>query len=253
MIKQQRQDEIMRLLQENDTMLVSVLAETLGCSMMTIRRDIDELSKQSLVKKIHGGAMMHKQDVVQPSFDRRIVQNTSEKERIGRKVASMIENGSSVFFDAGTTPLNVAKAIPASVSITAITNSIMTAAELCTKPNINVIMVGGELHHSSFSAVNNIAMETAERFTTDLAIISTKAIYANTGLYETYLPLIEIKKTIAKRAEKVILVADYSKFDEHAMCLSVSIDDIDVVVTDDKTSEENIDILQNAGKEVIVV
>lgn len=253
MIKQQRQDQIMRWLEENDTMLVSVLAEALDCSMMTIRRDIDELEQMSLVKKIHGGVMIHKQDGKQPSFDRRIVENPTEKDRIGKAVARMIKNGMSVFFDAGTTPLKVAKMVPADIAITAITNSLMTAVELCTKPNITAIMLGGELHHSSFSAVNNIALDIAGMFKTDLAIISTKAVDVESGLYETTLPLIEIKRTIVRQASKVILAADYSKFEERAMCLSVDMDDVDVIVTDNKIEQVYVDKLRAKGKEVVVV
>ena len=114
-------------------------------------------------------------------------------------------------------------------------------------------MVGGEVHHSSYSAVNNIATEIAARFHTDLAIISTKSISLPKGLYETNLSLIEIKKILVKFAKKVVLLADYSKFSEDAMCLSVTMDEIDEIITDAKTPPEKIAQLRKIGKPVKVV
>jgi DeoR/GlpR family transcriptional regulator of sugar metabolism len=253
MIKSQRQNEILKLLEKNDTMLISVLAEILNCSMMTIRRDLEEMETNSLVKKVHGGVELYKNDDIQPSFGQRVIQNPQEKRDIAKEAVKHIQRGSTVFFDAGTTPLYVAKALPAAFAFTAITNSIMTAAELCNKPNVTVIMIGGELHHSSYSAVNNIAIEEAGRFKTDLAIISTRCVSLPEGLYETTLPLIEIKKTLVKNANKVLLVADHSKFNETAMCLSVPLKEIDVVITDGGTPKDKMDQLKTLGLDVIVV
>jgi DeoR/GlpR family transcriptional regulator of sugar metabolism len=252
MIKSQRQNEILKLLEKNDTMLISVLAEILNCSMMTIRRDLEELEAKSLVKKVHGGAELYKNDDTQPSFGRRVIQNPQEKRDIAKETIKHIPQGSTVFFDAGTTPLYVAKALPAAFTFTAITNSIMTAAELCNKPNVTVIMIGGELHHSSYSAVNNIAIEQASRFQTDMAIISTRGISLPEGLFETTLPLIEIKKTLVKNARKVVLVADHSKFAEKAMCLSVPLKEVDLVITDGGTPQDSINHLKMLGPDVIV-
>lgn len=253
MIKSQRQAEIVRLLEENDTMLISILADTLGCSMMTIRRDVDELSQASIVKKVHGGVSLYKTDILQPSFERRILEHTAEKERIGAAAAKMITDGCSVMFDAGTTPLHVIRAIPASVTFTAICTSVRMAIELCSKPNVTVITLGGEIHHSSFSAVNSIAIDTANQFKTDLAIISAKAIELPYGLYENSLPLIEIKKTIIRQAERVVLVADSSKFSEHAMCQSVSFDSIHTVVTDTGLDEATANGVRKLGKDLALV
>lgn len=253
MFKSHRQNEILKLLNKNDSMLISVLAEVLGCSMMTIRRDIEEMEANSLVTKVHGGVELSKNNDFQPSFGRRVVENPQEKKAIAAEALKYIKQGSTVFFDAGTTPLYVAKSLPVTCSFTAITNSIMTAAELCSKPDVTVIMIGGELHHSSYSAVNNIAIETANKFKTDLAIISTKSVSLPDGLYETALPLIEIKRTLVKHAKKVLLLADHTKFIDHAMCMSIAIKDIDILITDRETPEEFIEQLNELGVETIIV
>jgi len=253
MIKAQRHNEILRLLEQRETVLVSDLADMLACSKMTIRRDVEELEARSLVKRVHGGVMLYHADDLQPSFNRRVIQNPEEKCRIAKEAVSFIEPGSSVFFDAGTTPLYLAKSLPANLAFTAITNSLQTAMELSNLPNVTVIMLAGEVHHSSYSVVNKLAVKTAAKFRTDLAVISTKSISVPNGLYETNLSLIEIKQALVSGAKKVILLADYSKFNEDAMCLSIKMEDIDVVITDTKTSQAHIQQLKDMGIDVKVV
>ena len=253
MLKSQRQSEILRLLEKNGTMLTSDLAEILNCSMMTIRRDVEEMEADFKVRKVHGGVELSIEDDAQPSFSKRIIQSPQEKHSIAMEAIKHIQQGSTVFFDSGTTPLYIAKALPVSFSFTAITNSIMTAAELCSKPNVTVIMIGGELHHSSYSAVNNIAIELAGKFKTDLAIISTKSILIPDGLYEATLSLIEIKRTFVKCANKVLLVADHTKFTETAMCLSIPLEEIDYLITDTGTPQDILEKLQKYGIQVTQV
>lgn len=253
MIKSERQNLIMSYLEAHGTVSVSVLASNLGFSMMTIRRDLEEMEQLSLIKKVHGGAILLQNDSVQPSFNMRIVENIDEKNRIAQAAVSLINTGSVVFFDAGTTSHTIAKYVPEHLSFTAITNCLMTGAELCNKPNVNVILLGGELHHSSYSAVNKIALEQVANYNADLALISTKAFSYPEGIFETLLPLIEIKKAFVKSAQKTVLVLDYSKFQSKSLCLSVPLSDIDEIITDDKAPADIIENLRNTGKKVIVV
>jgi DeoR/GlpR family transcriptional regulator of sugar metabolism len=90
------------------------------------------------------------------------------------------------------------------------------------------------------------------RFHADIAFISTKAVSLPTGLYEMYLPLIDVKKVISANAEKVILLADHSKFSAKAMCLSIPIKDIDMVITDSGTSQEHLEQLSTLGKDYLI-
>lgn len=253
MIKAQRQAEILKLLEQNNTMSISALATALDSSLMTIRRDLDEMEKRNTVKKVYGGAVLFEKDDVQPSFDKRIHQNMEEKNRIAQEAVTRIKNDDVVFFDAGTTPLCVAKKIPPSMRFTAITNSLMTAAELCGKPNVNVIMLGGEMHHSSYSAVNSMPIRQLENFHADIALISTKAFSYPDGLFESILPLIEIKKTFVRCADKVILLADHSKFETKSLCASVPLDELDELITDDKVPQKEIEQLKESNIEVTVV
>lgn len=253
MHKELRQKNLIDFLSENTIMTISELAKQLNSSMMTIRRDIGHLEQQGIVKKLHGGALLIRNDPEQPSFYERIEELDNEKKRIGKAAAKFIDKGKIVFFDAGTTPLAVIEHIPSNFEFTAISAGLMTSVALCSRHNVNIISIGGNIHTSSYSSVNYLAIDMIHRFNADIAFISTKAVSVNEGTFEAQLPLIEVKKAIVKASNKVILLADHSKFEAKSLCLSIPMEDIDTIISDDKLPEEIITNLRDTGKEVIIV
>ena len=253
MIKNQRQNKLLELLKINNLMSVSELAEILNTSKMTVRRDLEYFEQSGLIQKIHGGAILTKGDNVQSSFQERIVEYSTEKQRIGIEATKLIKEGSIVFFDSGTTPLAIVENIPDHLNFTAITTGLATAIALCNKPNVNVVSIGGDVHCSSYTSMNHLAVEMIEKLNADLAFISTKAFSIPEGTYESLLPLIEIKRAIVSVSKKVVLVADHSKFENKSLCLSIPMSNIDMIITDDKTPQHLIGEIENIGKEIVVV
>ena len=250
-MKAERQDSIVELLKTHEIMTVSDLSQRFETSVMTIRRDLDYLDSIGVVKKVHGGAVLLKSE--QPSFNERIISGLDIKQKIGQKAAEFINEGSVVFFDAGTTPLCVVEAIPEKLEFTAITTGLMTGVSLCSKPRVNVVVVGGSIHHTSYSAMDYNSANQIKEFRADLAFISTSAIAPGTGTYEVVLPLIEVKRAIVSVSKKVVLLADHTKFSSQALRLSIPISDIHVVITDSQIPEKHLEDLKRAVKEVYVV
>lgn len=253
LLKIQRQKNLLELLSSHDVMTISDLSKKLNSSMMTIRRDLEYLEQKGIVRRMHGGALLLRQETAQPSFRERIEEFDDEKHRIGKAAAGMIREGNIVFFDAGTTPLAVVEHIPPDLEFTAVTTGLMTAVALCNKPRANVINVGGNIHATSYSATNYLAIEFIKRFHADIAFISTKAISIPEGTFEAQLPLIEVKKAIVSVSNQVVLLADHSKFESKSLCLSVPLQDIHTFITDDGIPESTIEALKKAGREVFVV
>lgn len=253
MLKTQRQKNLLDLLSANELMTIVDLSEKLNSSKMTILRDLGYLEQKGIIKKIHGGAMLLKQDNSQPSFLERIDEFNDEKLRIGKAAAGLIKEGSIIFFDAGTTPLTVVEHIPDDLEFTAVTTGLMTAIALCNKPKVNVVNIGGNIHHTSYSSINYISVDLIKRFNADMAFISTKAISLPQGTFESQIPLIEVKRAIVSVSNKVILLADHSKFESKSLCLSIPIDDIHTIITDNATPETVLASLRKSGKDVIVV
>lgn len=253
MIKQERQRMIVDLMNQNDMMGVADLAERLNCSMMTIRRDLESLENEGTLKRIHGAAINVKNDYLQPSFYDRIQECSEEKIRIGKAAIELIKNGDIVFFDGSTTALTAANNIPESLHITAVTNGLMTAVSLASKPNINVIIVGGDINSPTLSSVNFLAKKQIELFHADHFILSTNSISYPDGIFEKSLALIDIKKSFAARAKNTILLVDYRKFNRNSLSLSLALEEISTIITDIKAPPDEVSEIRGIGIEVIVV
>jgi DeoR family fructose operon transcriptional repressor len=252
MIKEERQKLLIELLGKNDIMTVTELAVILDTSMMTIRRDLEYLENKGVIKKVHGGAFLARDEYSQPSFQKRIDEFGQEKDLIGKAASRMVKDGSIVFFDAGTTTLAVVGHIPANVQFTGITTGLMTALALCSKEKAEVVSVGGYVHHTSYSSMSHIAVSLIKNFNADIAFVSTKALVYPQGAYEALLPLIEIKQAMISVSKKVVLLADHSKFESRSLSLSIPLTDIDTIITDQLTSREILDKLEAEGKEIII-
>jgi DeoR/GlpR family transcriptional regulator of sugar metabolism len=253
MLKHERQKKLQDLLLSKEIMTVAELSCKLDASMMTIRRDIDDLDGKGIVRKIHGGAYIPKNEMEQPSFRERIGEFDAEKDRIGKAAASLIDPGDIVFFDAGTTPLYVVDHLPDELEFTAITTGLMTALALCGRSGVNVINIGGNIHKSSYSSTSHLSVEIITRFNADKAFISTKAFSFPEGTFESMLPLIEIKKAIVSVSREVILLADHSKFETKSLCLAIPLGSIGTLITDGKAPAAVTDALRSIGKKVIIV
>lgn len=252
MSKKDRVSKLMEILQEEDFVSVADLSQRLGSSMMTIRRDLEPLEQKGVLKRVHGGAMLQKNETNVPSFTVRYERNTAEKNAIGRLAASLIQSESSVCFDAGTTTLAIVKNLPTPLHFTAITTGIRTSLELSQYRDVEIIQVGGSLDHSTLTICNEISTEFIKQFRADVTFLSTRAIDTNQGSFDNYLNLVGEKRALASIAKKVVVVADHTKFENTPLCLAIPLTDIDVVITDNKTEVKYVDALTKAGVEVLV-
>ena len=243
---------MLHILSKESTMKISELSDIFNTSMMTIRRDLDYLEQNGIVTRFHGGARLTKTDGVQPSFYERFEEFSNEKYQIGKEAAKLIKPGSIVFFDAGTTCLAIVEHIPEELNFTAITTGLITSVALCSKPNASIISVGGDIHNTSYSSVNHIAVNQITRFHANLCFISTKSVVVPDGTYEAVLPLIEVKEAIVKSSEHTVLLADSSKFENKSMCKAIPFSSIDTVISDGKLPEKYASQVRALGVELIL-
>lgn len=252
MTKKERLGKLMEILQEEDFVSVSELSQRLGSSMMTIRRDLEPLEEKGVLKRVHGGAMLQKNEANVPSFTVRFERNITEKNAIGKLAATLIQPESSVCFDAGTTTLAIVRNIPQALHFTAITTGIRTSLELSQFRDVEIIQVGGSLDHGTLTICNEISAEFIKRFRADVAFLSTRAIDTAQGSYDNYLNLVGEKRALASIAKKVVVVADHTKFDNTPLCLAVPLHEIDVLITDNGTEVKHVEELRKAGVEVLI-
>ena len=140
----QRHDAIIELVKKQGYVSTEELVEHFSVSPQTIRRDLNDLADQNMILRHHGGAALPSSSVNTPWHDRKATQ-TAEKERIARKVATQIPNGSTLFIDIGTTPEAVAHALLSHSNLRIVTNNLNVANTLMVKEDFRIILAGGEL------------------------------------------------------------------------------------------------------------
>jgi len=248
-----RQRSIVNLLSEQEIVSIADLSEELNCSNMTIRRDLAYFEKIGFVRRIHGGAVIAKTEAKLPSYSDRLNRCHAEKELIGKAAAQFIQPEHIICLDGGTSTQMLVPHLPEDAHFVAISTGIITSSMLCNYRNVDIIQVGGMVHHASFTVCNSMASAFIRQFNADLTFISARAIDLDQGTFESNMDLVNEKRALVSIAKKVVLLADHSKFVGTSLVKSVAIEDIDVIITDDKTPQSIVQSLIDKGIEVVVV
>lgn len=208
----------------------SQLAQTMDVSEETVRRTVKKLSRQGLLNRVHGGVYLAG-EATAPSLHRRIGEQAREKKNMGHFVASLVNNGASLFLDVGSTTIFVAEALREKHDLMVVTNSLGVARTLMEHNNNRVFLAGGELHIAG-GTFGSATQKFISKFHVDLAILSAHAIDPVRGFLLAHQVEAELARNLAGHARKTIMVADHSKASLSAPFLSCDPADIDLFVTD---------------------
>jgi len=211
---------------------IQFLAERLGVSEETIRRNIRSLEANGLVTKVHGGVHI-KDSMNEPPLHLRMNENAEAKRMIAAAVAAMIEDGDALFLDVGSTTAFIAVALQKHQNLFVVTNAVAVAHALATRNGNRVFFAGGELRSHDGGTFGMEAANFLRRFNVRHAILSVGAINAASGFMLHDLEEAEYSREAASRAENRIVVADSAKFGRSAPIVLSEPATYDVLVTDD--------------------
>ncbi len=232
MLAIERRNAIVTKVSAEGKVLVADLAKEFDVTEETIRRDLEKLDNDGLVRKTYGGAIKNESFNIDLPFHVRKQTNVESKQKIAALIGEMINDGDYIMLDASTTALCVIKNILNKKNITLITNSIEILLELCNKPEWNVLSTGGMLKEGGLSLVGYQAEKMISGFHVDTAICSCKGLDETNGITDSNERDAEIKKAFFRSANKRVLAADSSKFDRSSFVKVCGFSDIDVVVTE---------------------
>lgn len=238
MLAVERRKKILEMLKENQSVLVTELGKLFNVTEETIRRDLEKLEKEGLLKRTYGGAVLHESTNLELPFNVRETTNAEGKKAIGLKVSEFIEDGDTIILDSSSTALQVAKNIKSKNGITVITNSQKVILELSSAEQIKVISTGGTLRSTSMSLVGHLAEKTLQSYNVDKAVISCAGASLIKGFTDSNELEAEVKKAMMSSAEKVILVIDNTKFDRVSFTRIADFRNIDYIFTDKSLSFE---------------
>jgi DeoR family fructose operon transcriptional repressor len=254
MLAIERRNMIKKILVESGVVSVATLSQRMGVSETTIRRDLDFLEGEQVLKKVHGGAMIqgnNEAEEEEPLYRDREGTLVSEKEEIAELASTIIEDGETIFIDSGTTTASVIKYLKGKKGITVVTNSINIAYELQDFFDIQVVVIGGSLRHRTGAFVGSIAVETLKGFWVDKLLLSCSGICPEGGVTVTNLVTLEIRRQMVASAKQVIVLADHTKIGQRHLARVADLEEIDCIITDSIVSREVIDRFEQAGTKVI--
>lgn len=227
-----RLDVTLRLVRNAGRVSLVDLAGRLGVSEMTVRRDLDALQQRGLVERVRGGAVAITQPEADGGFAARRDWQAATKDRIGRAAAALVEPGSTVLLDAGTTTVHVARHLLDRAPLTVAVLSLPVAAQLADRPGIRLIVVGGESRPGEQSLAGPLAAETLRRLSFDVFLMSVGAVSADAGWSEFTLEDAAVKQVGLVRARTTTVVADASKLGVRAFASVAPLGAVDRLVTD---------------------
>lgn len=248
----ERQQLLVKLLEKQPRVTVVQICEEFSVSEATARRDLETLSAQGLVQRVHGGAIPFQRATPELPILERSQEQEQEKQRIGKAAAALITDGETVFLGSGTTVLEVAKNLKGRRNLTVLTNSLPVINTLAGLAEITVVSLGGMLRDSELSFIGHITEQSLSEVRADKVVIGVHALSLEHGLTNDYLPETLTDRAILGIGEQVIIVADRTKCSSVSTAFVAPITAMHTLVIDEGVPEEFVSSLRNEGVRVVI-
>jgi len=249
MLKQERQAYILHQVNLHNQVLSASLSLDLNVSEDTVRRDLQELSDNGKVKKVHGGALsLSFNDFHYPSTN---VYAHAQKKLIARKAIPLISDDMFVLTTGGTTLIELARALPPSLKATFISGSIPVVMEYTHHQNIEVIMIGDKVSGNSKITVGGEAIAKIRQIKADLCFLGVNAIDAEHGITDNNWDVVQIKKAMIESAKEVVCLSIAEKINSCQPFHVCPIQEIDVLITELSPNDPLLEPYRKKGIRVI--
>ncbi|MDO5055603.1 DeoR/GlpR family DNA-binding transcription regulator [Pasteurella oralis] len=240
----ERRKEILELLHEQGSVVVTDLAKRFNISEVSIRADLRILEEQKRLVRFHGGAgllQFHTEQVFseqeETKLDDRYSLSSDPKSHIAKLAVSLIKEGDTIILDSGSTTMMIAIELLRIKNITVITNNLPAAALLSDSPEITLVVCGGYVRHKTRSMHGSIAENTLKGIRADIMFVGADGVDPHIGL-TTFNEGYGISAIMANISTKVVCVVDSTKFNRSGFNLVLPINKVDLLITDDQISEE---------------
>lgn len=250
-------DERRRLIRErvNEQQRVTVeeLTARFGVSEVTIRNDLNVLATRGVLVRTHGGALAQQDNEEVPISVKQKL-NHEQKLRIATAAVRLIRDGETIVLDSGTTTAEIAKQIRGLrlQSLNVITNALNIAVLLAALPHINLIMPGGQLRANSYSLSGPQAVAALQGLNADRLFLGVDSLDPEIGLMTPHLLEAQLNAQMMKISRQVVAVADASKLMKRNLSVIASVEQIDMLITDDGADAGIVAELRRRGIEVVI-
>ncbi|SED89615.1 DeoR/GlpR family DNA-binding transcription regulator [Streptomyces sp. Ag109_O5-10] len=259
MSRDARWKALLELLVERGRLEVEEAAAELAVSAATIRRDLDQLAEQQMLVRTRGGAVVHGVSYELP-LRYKTARQASEKQRIAKAVADLVEPGETVGLTGGTTTTEVARALAVrgdlttgTPALTVVTNALNIANELAVRPQFKIVVTGGVARPQSYELIGPLADGVLGQITLDVAVLGVVAFDVVHGAAAHDEGEAAVNRLLCERAARVVVAADSSKLGGRAFARICAAELVHVLVTDTAAEPETVRPFEEAGIRVLTV
>lgn len=248
----ERQREIATTTFRSGRVEVSELADRFGVTTETIRRDLSDLQRQRVVRRVHGGAIPWETAGFEPLLSIRSDQQDDEKRRLARVAVNELPDTGSIIIDSGSTLSRFAEALPQSCALGVVTNSLRTAQVLAEFEGIELVVIGGKVRKNTLAMVDSEAVAAIKPLVVDTLFISSDGMSAPNGLTTPYREEAALKQAMIKAARRVVALVDHSKLGQDHFVRFADWSEVDVLVTNTEVDDETVMAIESLGTTVLL-
>jgi DeoR/GlpR family transcriptional regulator of sugar metabolism len=250
---EERRNRILEILTQQGKVKVNELSKLFGISEVTIRNDLSELEAIGMLERTHGGAISTYKAYYNMSITERMRTNEDEKRKIASAVASMISDVDTIMINSGTTTLFVVQELKNIKNLTIVTNSIPISLETVNYRDFDVILLGGNFNTRDQFTYGDDVLNQLKRYRANKLILSVDGINSEDGISTYHHLEAEVNRQMMARVNKTIVVADYTKIGRTSFAHIAPIENIDILVTNQKANSDEINLIRDRGVEVKLV
>lgn len=247
-VMEQRRNEIVAFINERGKVTFAQLKEAFpSVSEMTLRTDLKALDQNQQIVRIHGGAKSLDQVAGNDDFlKQRYIRNTDAKREIANKAVELVETNQTIFVDSGSTTTMLAHVLEDQPNVF-VTSGLTCAIEMAKLKSAKVSLTGGNMNHRSMSINGIEAIQLIEKVNFDVAFMGVTNYSKKTGFTCESLEDAYVKRAAIKKAKKVIVLMDSSKYENDGTYTICDLNEVDVLVSDNKLPDEFKDECKNYG------
>jgi DeoR/GlpR family transcriptional regulator of sugar metabolism len=251
----ERRVKVLERIAADQAVEVSSLAREFGVSEMTIRRDLRRLDRDGFVRRTYGGAttrVVRSAGAFEVTQSARMLHHAQEKRRIAMCAAELTGDARVMFIGVGSTVEQFARLAAPRDGLLVITQSLVVASLLGTR-RVSVIMAGGMVRQDELNCVGPAAVECVQRYNTDIAVIGAAGVSARRGITDLDDQEAGVIRAALEKTERIIVLADGSKFGDVALSTVVPINRVSAIITDPGADPVEVERIAREGVDVILV
>lgn len=247
-----RRQEIIRMLNSEGSTQVLALSEQFDVSTQTIRKDLAFLEERGVLVRCYGGAVAAGVIGIadEPPVDAKRGLHTSEKERIGRLAASMIQPGDAIILNSGTTTAQIARFLPERGHVIVLTNDASILNQLMRRDEVEIVLLGGRLRRKNMAFYGGQTEAALDSLQVDRLFLGVDGIDLQRGITTHFEGEAVLNRKMARVAKQIVAVTDSSKFGRTCLHRIMGIEEVDVLITNSGAPEESLEQARKLGCDV---